>query len=139
VNAIPGMIPNAVGVFIAQLLAPHRERLSRLFDQTLDVIENAFQAREIFLVRGVVVDGGADHYARLEAVKMFMQLISSRKWQAIRCVSLSLFQRRYASAQIVELLLHWQLGLFLVIDLGENITLHGLHLRWIDFYSFPAR
>jgi hypothetical protein len=43
------------------LLEPHRERLSRLFDQMLDVIENAFQARRIYLVRGVVVDAGADH------------------------------------------------------------------------------
>jgi hypothetical protein len=54
------------------LLAPRRERLSALFDQTLDVIEDAFEARKIFLVRGVVVDGGIDDYARLEAVKLFM-------------------------------------------------------------------
>jgi hypothetical protein len=46
------------------LLQPHRERLNALFDQTLDVIEDAFEARKIFLVRGVIVDGGPDHYAR---------------------------------------------------------------------------
>jgi hypothetical protein len=34
------------------------------------VNENAFQAGKIFLVKGVVVDGGPDHYARLEAVNM---------------------------------------------------------------------
>jgi hypothetical protein len=70
---------NAPGtrLLIAQLLAPHRERLGVLFDQTLDVIEGAFQARKIFLVKGVVVDGRPDHYARLEAVKMFVQLLSS--------------------------------------------------------------
>jgi hypothetical protein len=61
------------------LLEPHRERLSRLFDQTPDVIEDAFEARKSFLVKGVVVDGGPDHYARLEAVKMFMLMFSSRR------------------------------------------------------------
>jgi len=45
---------NAPGtrLLTAQLLAPHRERLSRLFDQTLDVIEDAFQARKSFVVKG---------------------------------------------------------------------------------------
>jgi len=50
------------------VLAEHRERLSVLFEQTLDVIEDALEARKIFLVKGVVVDGGPDHYLRLEAV-----------------------------------------------------------------------
>jgi hypothetical protein len=69
---------NAPGtrILIAELLAPHHERLSRLFDQTLDVIEDAFEARKIFLVKGVVVDVGPDHYARLGAVKMFMLIAS---------------------------------------------------------------
>jgi hypothetical protein len=57
----------------------HRERLNALFDETLDVIEDAFEARKIFLVRGVLVDGGPDHYVRLEAVKLFLGLISSRR------------------------------------------------------------
>lgn len=57
---------------MAQLLAPRRGLLSALFDQMLDVIEDAFQARKMFLVRGVVVDGGPDHYARLEAVEMVL-------------------------------------------------------------------
>jgi hypothetical protein len=61
-----------------ELLAPHRERLSALFSLTLDVIKNAFQARKIFVVRGVLVDGGPDHYARLEAVKMFIQIVLHR-------------------------------------------------------------
>jgi hypothetical protein len=66
-------------VLIAQLLAPRRERLGRLFDQMLDVIEDAFQARKNVLVKGVVVDDRPDHYARLEAVKMFMLIVSSRR------------------------------------------------------------
>jgi hypothetical protein len=45
--------------------------LSALFDQTLDLIQDAFQARKIFVVRGLIVDGGLDHYARLEAAKLF--------------------------------------------------------------------
>jgi hypothetical protein len=72
---------NAPGTrcLIAELLEPHREQLNELFSLTLDVIEVAFQARKIFLVRGVIVDGGPDHYARLEAVKMFMLIVSSRR------------------------------------------------------------
>jgi len=66
-DAVGKLKANAPGtrILIAGLLEPHRERLSRLFDQMLDVIEDAFEAREIFLVRGVVVDGGPDHYAWL--------------------------------------------------------------------------
>jgi hypothetical protein len=62
-------------VLIAELLAPYGERLSRLLDQTQDVIEGAFQARKIFLVKGVVVDGGPDHYAQLEAAKLVIRLL----------------------------------------------------------------
>jgi hypothetical protein len=72
---------NAPGtrLLIAQLLAPHRERLSVLFDKTLDVIEDALKARKTYLVRGVLVDGGPAHYARLEAGRLFIRLISSRR------------------------------------------------------------
>jgi hypothetical protein len=72
---------NAAGtrILIAELLYSHRERLSRLFDQMLDVIEDAFQARKIYFVRGVLVDAGPDHYARIEAAKLFIQLLSSRR------------------------------------------------------------
>jgi hypothetical protein len=59
---------------IEELLVPRRERLSVLFDQTLDVIEDALEARRIFLVKGTIVDGGLDHYARL-----FIRLVSSRR------------------------------------------------------------
>jgi hypothetical protein len=72
---------NAAGtrILIAELLDFQRERLKEFFDQTLNVIKDAFQARKIFLVRGVLVDGGPDHYARLEAVKMFLRLVTSRR------------------------------------------------------------
>jgi putative NADH-flavin reductase len=52
---------NAPGtrILVAELLDSQRERVSELFDQTLNVIEDAFQARKIFVVRGVLVDGGA--------------------------------------------------------------------------------
>jgi hypothetical protein len=51
---------NAPGtrLLIAALFAPHRERLSRLFGRMLDLIDGAFQARKIFLVKGAIVDGG---------------------------------------------------------------------------------
>ena len=68
---------NAPGTrnLLAELLEPRRERLNALFDQTLDVIEDAMKARKIFVVKGVIVDGGPDHYARLEAVKVFTVLM----------------------------------------------------------------
>ncbi len=64
---------------IADLLEAVPRRISALFDQTLDVIEDALQARRIFAVQGVVVDGGPVHYARIAAAKLFIQLTSSRK------------------------------------------------------------
>jgi hypothetical protein len=72
---------NAPGTcqMIAELLDSQRERLNELFDQTPNVIKDAFGARKIFLVRGVLVDGGSDHYARLEAGKLFIRLVSSRR------------------------------------------------------------
>jgi hypothetical protein len=70
---------NAPGtrILIAELLEAHREQLNELFSLTLDLIKDAFQTRKIFLVRGVLLDGGPDHYARIEAAKLFL-LISSR-------------------------------------------------------------
>jgi hypothetical protein len=67
---------NAPGTrnLIAELLE-HRERLTALFDQTLDVIEDAMNARQFLVVNRVLVDVGPDHYARLEAVKMFTVLM----------------------------------------------------------------
>jgi hypothetical protein len=72
---------NAPGtrILIAELLEPHRERMSALFDKTLAVIDDAFQSCKILVVKGVVVDGGPDHYSRLEAVKVFMLIVSSRR------------------------------------------------------------
>jgi hypothetical protein len=57
-------------ILVAELLNSKRERLSALFDQTLDVIKDAFRARKIFVVRCVIVD---------EAGKLVIRLISSRR------------------------------------------------------------
>jgi hypothetical protein len=70
---------NAPGTcqMIAELLDSQRERLNELFDQTLNVIKDAFQARKAFVVRSVIVDGGPDHFARLETAKLVLRLLSS--------------------------------------------------------------
>ena len=60
---------------LAELLELRRERLIALFDRTLDVIEEAMKARQFLVVNRVLVDVGADHYARLEAVKVFTVLM----------------------------------------------------------------
>jgi hypothetical protein len=72
---------NAPGtrILVAQLLDSQRERMNELFDQTLNVIKDAFQARKAFVVRSVIVDGGPDHFARLETAKLFIRLISARR------------------------------------------------------------
>jgi hypothetical protein len=68
---------NAPGtrIFIADIFELCRERVKALFDQTLDVIEDAMNARQFLLVNGVLVDVGPDHYTQLEAVKVFTALM----------------------------------------------------------------
>ena len=68
---------NAPGTrnLIAELLDLRRERLNALFDQTLDVMEDAMKARQFLVVNRVFVDVGPNHYAQLEAVKMFTWLM----------------------------------------------------------------
>jgi hypothetical protein len=46
-----------------------------VFDHTLDLIEDAFEARDMVKVKGALVDAGPDHYARIEAVRMIVQLL----------------------------------------------------------------
>jgi hypothetical protein len=62
---------NAPGtrIFIADIFELCRERVKALFDQALDVIEDAMKARQFLVVNRVLVDVGPDHYAQLEAVK----------------------------------------------------------------------
>jgi len=68
---------NAPGTrhLMAVLLEPYRERLGVLCDQALDAIEDAMKARQFLVVNRVLVDVGADHFARLEAVKVFTALM----------------------------------------------------------------
>jgi hypothetical protein len=64
-----GRVATRTRHLIAELFEANRERISELFDHTLDLIEDAFQARKIFVVRGVIVDGGPDDFDRLEETK----------------------------------------------------------------------
>jgi hypothetical protein len=78
---------NALGTrqLLAELLVPYRERMKEVFGQVLEAMKDALEARKIFVVKGVIVDGGPDHYARLEAVKMFILLMRhAGNGQAIR-------------------------------------------------------
>ncbi len=60
---------------IAELFESHRDRISRVLDQVLAVIEDALEARNILVIKGVLVDAGPDHYARLEAGKLLLRLL----------------------------------------------------------------
>lgn len=52
-------------------------RIERLFGLSLTVIEEALAARHTGLFKGDVVDMGADHYARLAAVKRIVELTAA--------------------------------------------------------------
>jgi hypothetical protein len=68
---------NAPGtrLLIAEVFEARRERISALFDRTLDLIEDAFEARNTLVVKGALVDAGPDHYARIEAGKVVLRLL----------------------------------------------------------------
>jgi hypothetical protein len=72
---------NAPGtrLVIAEVFEANRERISALFDRTLALIEGALQARDTVVVKGALVDGGPDHYARIEAGGLVLRLLSSRR------------------------------------------------------------
>jgi hypothetical protein len=57
-------VARQLGVLIAELLEANRERINVVFDHTLDLIGDAFQARKIFVVRGVILDGGPGNGSR---------------------------------------------------------------------------
>jgi hypothetical protein len=62
---------------LARLLEERREEIERLFDQSLTAIEEALQARRVYVRRGQIVDRGPDHCARLRSVDVFVKLISA--------------------------------------------------------------
>jgi hypothetical protein len=62
---------------IASLAQAHLERIYDLFDQALQVIQQAFRARRRGLQQGQVVDLGPDHYARLAAVGRLVQILTA--------------------------------------------------------------
>jgi hypothetical protein len=68
---------NASGtrLVIAELFEANRERINAMLDRTLDVIEAAFEARCTLVVKGTLVDGGPDHYARIEAGHLVVRLL----------------------------------------------------------------
>ncbi len=71
-------------VLIAELFESRRERISRVFDQVLAVIEDAFEARKGFVVKGAIVDAGPDHYARLEAGRLVWLLRQAEDFYVYR-------------------------------------------------------
>jgi hypothetical protein len=95
---------NAPGtrIFIADIFELCRERVKALFDQALDVIEDAMNARQFLVVNRVLVDVGPDHYARLEAVKMFTLLMrhagNGRRYIRVPAATASTSHAVYAAA-----------------------------------------
>ncbi|MEO8630274.1 MAG: hypothetical protein ABI612_19580, partial [Betaproteobacteria bacterium] len=65
---------------IAGILELRREQLEALFDRTLDVIDDAMNARKLSVVNCVLVDVGPDRGVRREAVDMFRRLMQHRAW-----------------------------------------------------------
>ncbi len=62
-------------LIISELFEANRERLKTILVRTLDLIEDAFEARGTLVVNGALVDAGPDHYARLEAGELVLRLL----------------------------------------------------------------
>ena len=53
------------------------ERMAQLFKTVLDTIEAGMKADKMVVAKGMTVNLGADHYARLTAVKRFLELLTA--------------------------------------------------------------
>jgi hypothetical protein len=67
-------------LLMAELLGSHKEQVLRLVGKSLDVIESAFDAGKMGATKeGIILDFGADHFARLTAAKRFVEMITAVK------------------------------------------------------------
>jgi len=67
-----------VGQIIVAAVNGEIERLTRMFDRVLSVIEEAFEAQVIRAGRnGELINVGPDHYARLAAGEKFIKLLTA--------------------------------------------------------------
>lgn len=70
---------NSPGVrnIIADLFRRNWDRIKALFSQALDMLGEAMQARTVLRHKGRIIQGGPDHYVRLKAAAMFIELINA--------------------------------------------------------------
>ncbi len=61
---------------VLDLVAAHRLRIARLFDKTLESIDQAFKADKVIGTPTGRRNLGADHFARLAAGKRLLEVIS---------------------------------------------------------------
>jgi hypothetical protein len=68
---------NSAGIrnIIGDLIRANIEKVRQVFREALDVIQQAFQARKIYVRKGRIIQGGPDHMVRLEAVTVFINLL----------------------------------------------------------------
>lgn len=69
-------------IVITALVEQHRDRIGAIFAKSLGVVDEALDATKTALVEGCVVDMGADHYARLTAVKRLNELLTAGRQAA---------------------------------------------------------
>lgn len=75
---------NELKLLLDRMLDAKRERMTRLLDLSLDAIEEALHAtRKVAVAQGkgvqVLVDGGPDWFARLNAVRLYKELAIARR------------------------------------------------------------
>jgi hypothetical protein len=62
---------------LASLVDPTLERIAELYKAVLDTIEAAMKADKMVVAAGRALNLGPDHYARLTAVKRFLELLTA--------------------------------------------------------------
>jgi hypothetical protein len=68
-------------VLIAELLDRHGDRIEKLVERSIKVIEEAFEAEKVAVTKeGDILELGPDHYARLQSVRRLITLaLAGRK------------------------------------------------------------
>ena len=60
---------------IAALIEENREQFERVLNKALNAMNETMDARNEYFWKGQILEGGPDHYTRLEAVKVVMKML----------------------------------------------------------------
>lgn len=67
-------------LLLAEMLAPESAAIRKLVQRSVAVVEEALEATKSVATKdGTVVDLGPDHYARLQAVKRLLEIVTAAR------------------------------------------------------------